>query len=123
MPLMNPWKYFQVTADTTNLLANDQILGRKGKGWFGISIISAAAADGSITINDGDSDVVSLAPIPVRAAAVTFPSMIKNEDRRWVVGYTGSGDTIPIDIVDGTNCELGVIVEYLGKTFNGVTIQ
>lgn len=112
--LKNPWKYFQVTADVTNLLANDQILGDLGKGTYAVTAISAAAADGTITINDGVSDVVSLAAIPVRAAAVTFPSMIKNEDRRWIVHYLGRGATISITLVDGTNCEIGVIVEYLG---------
>lgn len=112
--LTNPWKYFQVTADTTDLLASDQILGDLGAGTYAITAISAAAADGSITIGDGVSDVVSLAPIPVRAAAVTFPSMIKNEDRRWKVFYKGRGATIPIDLLDGTNCEIGVLVEYLG---------
>lgn len=103
-----------MTADTTNLLANDQILGDLGKGVYAITAISAAAADGSITIGDGISDVVSLASIPVRAAAVTFPEIRKNEDRRWIVAYNGRGATIPIDIVDGTNCEIGVLVEFLG---------
>lgn len=112
--LANPWKYFQVTADTTNLLANDQILGDLGTGRYAITAISAAAADGSITINDGISDVVSLAAIPVRAAAVTFPELRKNEDRRWIVDYKGRGATISIDLSDGTNCEIGVLVEYLG---------
>lgn len=112
--LTNPWKYFQVTADTTNVLANDQILGDLGKGTYAVTVISAAAADGSITISDGISQVVDAAPIPVRAAAVTFPEIRKNEDRRWVVAYNGRGATIPIDIVDGTNCEIGLLVEYLG---------
>lgn len=114
--LTNPWKYFQVTADTVNLLANDQILGDLGKGTYAITAISAAAADGNITIGDGISDVVSTAAIPVRAAAVTFPEVRKNEDRRWIVRYTGRGATIPIDVIDGTNCEIGVVVEFLGAS-------
>lgn len=112
--LLNPWKYFQVTADVTNLLANDQILGHLGRGRYAITAISAAAADGTITINDGMSALVDVAPIPVRAAAVTFPSMIKNEDRRWIVDYQGQGPNLLIDLSDGTNCEIGVLVEYLG---------
>lgn len=114
--LANPWKYFQVTADTTNLLANDQILGDLGKGRYAITAISAAAADGSITINDGISAVVNAAPIPVRAAAVTFPEVRKNEDRRWIVDYLGRGATISIDVIDGTNCEIGIVVEFLGAS-------
>lgn len=113
--LLNPWKYFQITADTTNVLANDQILGQLGNGRYAITCISAAAADGSITINDGDSAVVSAAAIPVRAAAVTFPEIRKNEDRRWIVNFKGRGSNIIIDIIDGTNCEIGLLVEFLGK--------
>lgn len=112
--LYNPWKYFQVTADTTNLLANDQVLGDLGKGRYAVTALSAAAADGSITLNDGISAVVNAAAIPVRAAAVTFPEVRKNEDRRWIVDYRGRGATMPIDVIDGTNCEIGIVVEFLG---------
>ncbi len=114
MPLNNPWKEFLVTADTTGLLANDQILGDLGHGTYAITAVAAAAADGTITINDGISAVVNAAPIPVRAAAVTFPEVRKNEDRRWIVAYKGRGATISIDVVDGTNAEIAVVVEYLG---------
>lgn len=112
--LQNPWKYFQITADATNILANDQILGQLGRGTYAVTAISAAAADGNISISDGDSLVVQNAAIPVRAAAVTFPSMIKNEDRRWIIDFNGNGANIVIDIIDGTNCEIGLLVEYLG---------
>lgn len=114
MPLKNKWKEFLVTADTTNLLANDQILGQLGRGRYAITALSAAAADGSISISDGAVDVVAAAAIPVRAAAVTFPEVRKNEDRRWIVDYMGQIGTIPIDIVDGTNSEIAVVVEFLG---------
>lgn len=112
--LENPWKIFLITADNTNVLANDQILGNLGKGRYAVTCISAAAADGSITINDGLTDVVSLAAIPVRAAAVTFPEVRKNEDRRWIIKYAGLGSNLLISIVDGTNSEIALLVEYLG---------
>lgn len=112
--LQNPWKIFLVTADTVGVLANDQILGDLGKGKWAVTCISAAAADGTITLNDGISDVVSLAAIPVRAAAVTFPEVRKNEDRRWIVNYNGRGPTLPITIFDGTNSEIALLVEFLG---------
>lgn len=112
--LANPWKIFLITADVVNLLGSDQILGDRGKGRYAITALSAAAADGSITISDGISNVVSVAAIPVRAAAVTFPEVRKNEDRRWIVDYSGQGPTIPIDVLDGTNCEIAVVVEFLG---------
>lgn len=113
--LANPWKYFQITADTTNVLSGDQILGEKGAGRYAVTVISAAAADGTITINDGDSAVVNAAAIPVRAAAVTFPEIRKNEDRRWIVHFRGRGAALVIDVIDGTNCEIGLLVEYLGR--------
>lgn len=114
MPLMNPWKEFLITADNTNVLANDQILGDLGKGRYAITALSAAAADSVISINDGLVNVVDVAPIPVRAAAVTFPEVRKNEDRRWLVAYVGRGAAPVINIVDGTNSEIGLVVEYLG---------
>jgi len=114
MPLNNPWKEFLVTADDTNLLANDQILGDLGEGLYAVTALSAAASDGNISINDGRTDVVFQAPIPVRAAAVTFPEVRKNEDRRWLVAYTGKSGTPVINVVDGTNCEIAVVVEFLG---------
>ncbi len=116
MPLNNPWKEFLVTADTTNLLANDQVLGDLGHGTYAVTAVAAAAADGTISIGDGVSDVVSSAAIPVRAAAVTFPEVRKNEDRRWIVTYKGRGATLPIDITDGTNAEIAVVVEFLGAS-------
>lgn len=113
--LNNPWKYFQVTADVVGLLANDQVLGDLGAGIYAVTPISAAAADGNITLSDGISAVVNAAAIPVRAAAVTFPELRKNEDRRWIISYNGRGPTLPVDVIDGTNCEIGIVVEYLGK--------
>lgn len=112
--LMNPWKLFQVTADTTNLLANDQVLGQLGQGWYAVTAIAAAAADGTITINTGSVAVINAASIPVRAAAVTFPEVRKNEDRRWVVYFDGRGSNLVIDVIDGTNAEICVVVEFLG---------
>lgn len=112
--LLNPWKIFLVTADTVGLLANDQILGDLGAGVYAVTAISAAAADGNMTLSDGISAVVNAAAIPVRAAAVTFPEVRKNEDRRYLIDYNGRGPTLPIDIIDGTNCEIAVLVEFLG---------
>lgn len=112
--LANPWKIFLITADDTDVLVNDQILGNLGIGRYAVTCIAAAAADGTITISDGLSDVVSLAAIPVRAAAVTFPEIRKNEDRRWVIDFDGRGPNLPISIVDGTNAEIALLVEFLG---------
>ena len=114
--LTNPWKEFLITADDTNVLANDQILGDLGQGFYAITALSAAAADSTISINDGVANVVDLAPIPVRAAAVTFPEVKKNEDRRWIVRYVGRGAAPVINVLDGTNAEIALVVEYLGTS-------
>lgn len=115
MPLANPWKEFLVTADNTNLLVNDQILGDLGEGRYAVTALSAAAADGNISLNDGRTDVVFQAAIPVRAAAVTYPEVRKNEDRRWLLDYVGKSGTPVINVVDGTNSEIAVVVEFLGR--------
>lgn len=113
--LVKKWKQFLVTADVTNLLANDQVLGDLGPGVYGVIAIGAAAADAVITINDGISNVLDAASPGVRAAAVTYPNMRRLDDSEWVVRYVGQAATIPIDILDGTNTELAVIVKWYGK--------
>lgn len=113
MPLEQAWKLFQVSADTNDLLASDQILGNKGPGVYEVIALAAAAADGSITINDGNSNVVDAAPIPVRAAAVTYPEIRYNEDRPWRVRFVGGGPNLVINVVDGTNAEIVVAVRKL----------
>lgn len=114
MGLANPWKLFLLTADNSNVLGGDQILGDLGAGRYAVTGLAAAAADATVTLNDGISDVVSLAAIPVRAAAVTFPEVRKNEDRRWIIDYNGRGPTLPINFADGTNAEVSLLVEFLG---------
>ena len=114
MPLLTPFKVFFVTADNTNLLANDQILGNLGRGRYRVTAIAAAAADATITINDGNTNVVDAAPIPVRAAAVTYPEIKKNEDRGWIVDFVGNGPNLIVEIADGTNGEITVCVEKIG---------
>lgn len=111
MPLLNPSKVFFVTADTTDLLANDQILGNKGRGVYKVTALAAAAADATITISDGNSNVVDAASIPVRAAAVTYPELKGSDDPYWLVHYVGNGPNLPINIVDGTNAEIVVHVQ------------
>lgn len=115
MGLLNPWKIFLVSADTTDLISGDQVVGNKGRGYYKVTAVAAAANDGTITINDGDSDVVSQAAIPVRGAAVTFPEIRKNEDHTWVIYFRGATGAPQIDISDGTNAEVAVKVEYCGK--------
>lgn len=113
MGLLTKWKLFLVTADTTDLLAGDQILGNTGRGVYRVTALAAAAADGTITINDGNSNVVDAAPIPLKGAAVTYPDYDKSKDKGWIVEYVGNGPNIPINVVDGTNAEIIVVVEKL----------
>lgn len=108
-------KIFQVTADTTGLLANDQVLGSTGKGWYKVIPKASAAADGSFTINDGKAAVYNAVAIPVKAAGVTYPPESKLDDRGFVVYYEGEGATCPIDLLDGTNAEITVVVQYGGR--------
>lgn len=114
MGLVTLLKFFFVTADVTDLLASDQVFGGLGPGRYRVTAIAAAAADATITINDGKSNVVDAAPIPVRGAAVTYPEIRANEDRGWVVDYIGRGPNLVINISDGTNAEIVVCVEKIG---------
>lgn len=112
MPLLTKRKVFFVTADTTNVLSGDEILGSTGKGTYKIWATSTKV-DSTITISDGNSNVLNAAPIPVKAAAVTYPAFDKTEDFCWVVQYIGNADTIPINIVDGTDGEITLVVEKI----------
>lgn len=112
--LLTVEKYFQVTADNTDVLSGDPQLGNLGPGLYDVVVISAAAADGSLTLADEIQTILSTAVIPVRAAAVTFSELRFNEDRAYTIKY--DGPTHPtINILDGTNGEIMVWVRYRGR--------
>lgn len=108
-------KLFLLTADTTGMLSGDQVLGSLGKGFYGFTVIAAAASDSTYTINDGISDVLSAVSPAVRAAAVTFPNLRMLDDYEHIVEYTGAGNTIPFDFVDGSNAEAAILARYYGR--------
>lgn len=111
MPLRTIEKYFLVTADNADVLSGDAQLGNLGKGRYDIVAVAAAAADATMSLADEKTEVLTTAPIPVRAAAVTYPEIRFNEDRAYTIGY--NGPTHPtINIVDGTNGEIIVWVRY-----------
>lgn len=111
MPLKTIEKYFQVTADNTDVLSGDPQLGNLGPGLYDVCVVAAAAADGTITLADEIQTILAATPIPVRAAAVTYPEIKFNEDRPWTIGY--NGPTHPtIDVADGTNAEVVVWVRW-----------
>lgn len=112
MPLARIQGLFQVTADVTDLCSSHIALQQAGRGMYRLTILAAAAADGTFTINDGTSDIVSLEPIPVKAAAVTYPQLEKSEDVAWT-WYSHRTDRPLINIVDGTNGEIVAFVEKL----------
>jgi hypothetical protein len=112
MPLVKKWKFFQITADSTNIVANDQVLGDLGKGRYRVTAI-ADVTDATITISDGKTNVLDAAPIPIRAASVTYPQMLRSQDYSWTIDYQGSAAAIPIDVVDGTSGDIVVKVEKM----------
>lgn len=107
MPLRTIEKYFRITADTADVLSGDAQLGNLGKGRYDVVAIAAAAADATMELSDEIQVVLSACPIPVRAAAVTYPEIRFNEDRAFTIGYNGPTHPI-INIVDGTSGEIMV---------------
>lgn len=120
MPLLGKRKYFYETADKASLLSGDQVLGACGRGTYRIfakqSGATSGATDAYITVNDGNSDVLYQMTIPAGQVNETGapPHINRREDLYWDVRYVGNGDTIPIEINDGTAAEISVLVEYLG---------
>jgi hypothetical protein len=111
MALKTIEKYFQVTADNTDVLSGDAQLGNLGPGFYDVIAVAAAAADGTLTLADEIQTILSAMPIPVRAGAVTFPEIKFNEDRPLTIAY--NGPTHPtINVADGTNAECVVWVRY-----------
>lgn len=108
-------KMFLVTADVTGLFSNDQVMGQFGKGKYGITVVAAAAADSTYTVNDGRSDVLSAVSPAVRAAAVTFANPRAIDDFEHVVDYQGEGPTMPVNLADGSNAEIFVLARYYGR--------
>lgn len=109
MPLLTEWKYFQITADANNIVANDQVLGDLGKGVYEVSAI-ADVADATISIFNGRSAIIDSAPIPIRAAAVTYPEMRRSEDNIWRVVNKSAGANLRINVTDGTSGDVVVKV-------------
>ena len=113
MSLKTIEKYFQVTADNSDVLSGDAQLGNLGPGLYDVVLIAAAAADATVTLSDELQVILSASPIPLRAAAVTYPEIRFNEDRGWTVAY--NGPTHPtINVSDGTNGEVVVWCRYRG---------
>lgn len=112
MPLTRIVGVFLLTADTNDICSAHVALQQAGPGFYRCTPLSAAAADSTITINDGKSDIVSAEPIPVKAAAVTFPEFDKSADFSWT-WFSGRSDRPLINVVDGTNAEMAIIVEKL----------
>lgn len=108
-------KMLTVTADATGLLSGDQMFGDLGKGIYGITVIAAAAADSTYTVYDGSSNVLDLVSPAVRAAAVTWANYRQLDDREHIVRYHGEGPTLPVDIIDGTNAEIIVVMRWYGR--------
>lgn len=113
MTLGTFWRDFLLTADNTDVLSGDDMLGSLGPGFYGICPISAAANDSTLTVNDGKANVINAVSIPVRAAAVTSPEIKKNEDKPWIIRYEGADHPV-INIADGTNGEIAVRVTWYG---------
>jgi hypothetical protein len=105
MSLKTVEKYFQVSADNSDLLSGDPQLGNLGPGLYDVIVIAAAAADGTMALSDEKQVILSAMSIPVRAAAVTYPEIKFNEDKMFTIAY--NGPTHPtIALLDGTNAEL-----------------
>lgn len=113
MGFLNPHSLNYVTADTTDVLANDAVLRNLGPGRYRIYAKAAAASDATITVNDGRSNVIETQPIAVRAAAVTFPEIRTIDDTPYIV-RNFAADRLRITIVDGTNAEIALLVFYDG---------
>lgn len=104
----------QVTADTNDIWSDHEYFQSVGKGVFRIWAAAAAAADGTITINDGKANIVDGSPITVRAAAVTYPEVKKNEDSYWE--FTSSAQDRPrVNVTDGTNAEIVVQIQLVKR--------
>jgi len=108
-------KMLLVTADVVNLLGSDQMFGDLGKGLYGITVIAAAAADSTYTVYDGSSNVLDTVSPAVRAAAVTYANYRQLDDFEHIVRYHGEGPTLPVDVIDGTNAEIIVIMRWYGR--------
>lgn len=115
MPLARKARFYHVTADSPDHLAGDEVLGNCGQGTYRIWIkATGGTADSSFTVRDGSSTVINAWPIPSSTAGTTYPVVDRSSDIYFDVRYVGRGATLPIDILDGTNQEISLYIEYLG---------
>lgn len=113
MPLVSLWEPVLVTADTNDILSTSDIFQALGRGKYRIWAKAAAATDATITVNDGKQNVINAHPILTGDVGSTFPEMDLSGDKWYTVDYIGSLRPI-INIIDGTNGEIVIIVEKIG---------
>jgi phage tail protein X len=94
-----------ITADTNDVLSSVPQLRSAGTGVYEITILAAAAADATFDANDGLADVLVAEPVPVKAAAVTYPALSNRDDPKYYVTVV-SGTRLILDVSDGTNAEI-----------------
>lgn len=110
--LLTIWKLFQLTADTNNFLANDQVMGELGKGLYGVRSV-VDVADSTLSLFDGRSAIVDAAPIEIGAAAVTYPEIRKSETYEHIVRTTTAGAVLRANFLDGTSGDGVVLVRAI----------
>jgi len=107
MPLSTLKARVKVSADTNDIFGSHQaVKNAKGVRWR-IYAWATGANDASISINDGESDVVSAEGIATVTAGTTGP--VCDYAMAQTYDITTKNNEVPtIDIVDGTNAEIVV---------------
>lgn len=110
--LVTKRKTFIKTADDTNILSGDTELGQLGKGKWRVWA-AADDSDATITIKDEKGVILNAAPIPVgQAGADGYPIFRRNEWLFWEFTYGGAEAAPVIDVTDGTDANIALVVEY-----------
>lgn len=112
-PLLRRQGYQQESADRTDIFSTSTLFKGAGPGRYRMIIVCAAAADATFTINDGVSEILTAEPIPVKAAAVTFPLINVIEDVSWEWDSIAPERPL-VDVIDGTSGEIAVYIEKIG---------
>lgn len=107
MPLRKLKARVKVTADLNDIFSSHQaVKNARGNAWR-IFVWCTAANDATITINDGEADIVSAEALATVAAGSTGPICDYAQAQMYEI-LTKNNEVPTIDIIDGTSAEIVV---------------
>lgn len=110
VPLITKRKIFLLTATDADILSGDKELGNLGRGYWKVCA-NSDQADGSLTVNDGSSNILDGVTVPKTATAGVLD---RDNQVSWVFYFNGAGSAPKIGYTESTAATAAILIEYMG---------